>query len=48
MPAISKQGVMERAGRPAFLAPSVHFQRMEGTTAVFVVGSGRYHFTSVL
>ena len=45
VPAASVQSVREGA-RPATLAPSVRFQRMEGGAAVFTVRSGRYHFTS--
>ncbi len=48
MPAASKQEVQEGSGQPAYLVRGVQFQGMEGKSAMFVVGSGQYHFTSTL
>jgi alpha-L-rhamnosidase len=45
LPASTPQAVWE-GGRPARRAPGVRFLRMQGTTAVFEVGSGTYSFTA--
>lgn len=43
VPARSAEDVSE-SGRPASSAPAVEFRRMEEGRAVFVIGSGQYHF----
>jgi alpha-L-rhamnosidase len=45
VPTKDAQGITE-SGRPASTAPGVEFQRVEGDSAVFRIGSGSYEFTS--